>query len=442
MKTPDFWPTLPVVVQYGESPRFDLPASEDNVVAALKQSGRVCSINLVITHSLLQKISTISEPFLELEELVLLTRENAQLTLSRTFRWGPRLRTLHSTRVAFASFPQLLLASRDLVDLRLHEIPVGYFLPEEFVNALSGMTELRSLSLHFLSRPRNDFGLPGKRIALPALAYLTYRGSSYYLDNLVARIDTPCLGDIDITFFDQSSMDVSQLGQFIERIEILKSLSQADVQISERAISIRFLQPRTPTSLGLQILCEQLDGQLFSMGQICNHFSPFLFRVKDLRVSSTRASSGYDINGRRWLELIAPFGGAEDFRVAGELTTAILRALSQVDGEHTTTLPSLRNLCVPELWLAHGPLWDAAQLFVTSRWPPSSSVLHSVLSPTIFPVVIGGEGMSGQRQQYFCAFCNISFTERQSLSRHNGDEHMPLNSMFILQRLQMAIGTR
>jgi len=432
--TPDFWPTLPVVVQYGGSPRLH-PEAKDNVVAALKQSGRVCSINLVITRSLLESLSTISDPFLELEELVLLSQENTQLTpwltLPSTFRWGPRLRTLHSTRVAFSSFPQLLLPSRDLVDLRLHQIPVvGYFSPEEFANALSGMTQLRSLSLDFLYRPpHNDFGFPspsGQLIFLPALTLFEYRGTSKYLDSLVAKIYAPYLGDVDITFLGQITVDSSQLGQFIERIEILKSHSQADVLISELAISFRLLRPGASTSLVLQISCERLDRQLFLMGQICNHFSPFLFRVKDLCVSSTRPSSRQDdIDGRRWLELIASFGGAEDFRVTGELATDMLCALSLVDGEHTTTiLPSLRNLCVPELSLAHGPLWDAAQSFINSRWLRSSHVVQAVLSSTIFPALCGDEGLSGQPRQYFCTLCNMSFTERQSLDRHKGDWHM------------------
>ena len=162
LKTPDCWPTLPVVVQYGGSPRLGLLASEaeDNVVAALKQSGRICSINLVITRSLLERFSTISEPFSELEELVLLSQKDVQLTLPNTFRWGSRLRTLYLTRIAFPSFPQIVLPSKGLVDL--YEIPIlGYFFPEQFADALSGITQLRSLSLHFLSRPpRNDFGLP------------------------------------------------------------------------------------------------------------------------------------------------------------------------------------------------------------------------------------------------------------------------------------------
>ena len=434
-KTPDCWPALPVVVHYEGSPRLGLsvPKAEDNVVAALQQSGRVSSINLIITRSLLNKLFTISEPFLELEELDLLSQENVQLTLPSTFRWGPRLRSLHLTRIAFPSFPQLLFPSQELVDLQLHEIPgVGYFSPEEFANALSGMTQLRSLSLHFLFPPRRGnfhLGSPslaGRRIALPALAFLKYRGTSKYLDNLVARIDAPCLGDIDITFFSQPAVDASQLGQFIERIEILKSLSRADVLITGRAISICLSQPRAPTSLGLQILCEQLDRRLSLMGQICNHFSPFLFRVKDLRISSIRPSSRQpedDVEGRQWLEFIGAFGDAKDIRVTGELATDILCALRTVDGEHTNILPSLRNLCVPELSSAHGPLWEAAKSFIASRWP-SGCTAHAVQSSTTLITLCGDERMSGLPQQYFCTFCSVSFTERQSLDRHNCDCHM------------------
>ena len=59
--------------------------------------------------------------------------------------------------------------------------------------------------------------------------------------------------------------------------------------------------------------------------------------------------------------------------MAGELATDMLCALTPVDREHTTVLPSLLNLCVPELLLADGPLWEAAQSFITSQWPPSTS---------------------------------------------------------------------
>jgi hypothetical protein len=208
LKTLDCWPVLPIAVQYGGLPNLDPPASEDddNIIAALKQSGRVSCINLTVTSSLLEKLSVISEPFSALEELALLSRYSWRLYLPNTFRWGSRLRTIRLTKIAFPSFPQLLSPCQDLVDLQLHEIPsVGYLPPEAFANALSGMTQLRSLSFHF-NYLQNHLSLPpspGDHMLLPSPTCLKYRGYSEYLDNFVARIDAPRLEDIDLTFFSQ-----------------------------------------------------------------------------------------------------------------------------------------------------------------------------------------------------------------------------------------------
>ena len=131
-ETLDCWPALPIVVHYGGSSTLDPPASEDehNVVAALKQSHRVSSISLTITGSLLEKFFAIEEPFLELEELDLLSRDSVQMTLPSIFRWGPRLRSLHLTRIAIPALSQLS-SSTDLVYLQLNEIPsAGYVSPE------------------------------------------------------------------------------------------------------------------------------------------------------------------------------------------------------------------------------------------------------------------------------------------------------------------------
>ncbi|KAI9455576.1 hypothetical protein BJY52DRAFT_1417429 [Lactarius psammicola] len=376
LKTLDCWLPLPLVVDYGGSPVLSPPAPEDeeNIMAALKQSNHVCSISLTFTNSLLEKVSTISEPFSELEELVLFSRDNVRLTLPSTFRWGTHLRTLHSTRIVIPALPQLLSPSTDLVDLQLHEIPnVGYFSPDAFANALSSMTQLQTLSLHFLSLPprRNYLGLPpqsGERVVLPALTCLKYRGTSKYLDSLVARIDAPRLGDIDITFFNQPTMDASQLGRFIERIEMQTPLNQADVQTSAHAISISFTNSSTSTSLQLQITCKQLDWQLSAVAQVCDQFSPFLFRIRNLGIYTTQSSSGQDdVDGEQWLELLRAFGGAKDLRVAGELSTNILCALRPVDRGNVTVLPSLRRLRVVGPMAVHGPEWDTLLSFINSR---------------------------------------------------------------------------
>lgn len=400
------------------------PAPEDqwNIMAALKQSDRVVSISLTVTNWLLEGLSTISEPFSKLEELALLSRGDLQLTLPSAFRWDPRLRTLRLTSIAIPSLPQLLSHLKGLVDLRLHEIPhVGYFSPYAFANALSEMTQLETLSLHFLSLPprRSFVSLPpqsGERVVLPYLTSFTYRGTSKYLDNLVSRTDAPRLEHIDIRYFFQPTMDASQLGRFIERIEVQTSLSQADIITSANNISLSFSkpgqEPEARPSLVLQISCEQLDWQLPSMAQICNQFSPFLSRVRDLRIDSTQSLSGRgDVDCEQWAELIRAFGGAVVFRAAGAHVMDILRSLGLAAGE-PKLLPALRVLHVPELTPEHVALKKTVQSFATSRRLSGHPV--EVNPPLI-------------RRNFWCRSCNVDFAQKQGLNRHNKDRHSPRN---------------
>jgi hypothetical protein len=380
LKALNCWPTLPIVILYGGGgSSLDPPASEDddNIIAALKQSTRVSSISLTTTSSIIEKLPTHFEPFSELEELALLSQDTMELSLPSSFRWGPRLRTLQTTRVAFPSFPQLLLPSRDLVDLQLCEIPsVGYFSPEAFANALSGMTDLRNLSLHFLSFPprRKFLRLPPpsvERTVLPALTRLKYRGTSKYLDSFVARIDAPHLEGIDIVFFYQPTIDASQLGRFIERIEVQTPLCQADIETSAHAISISFTNSSTATPLRLQISCKQLDWQLSCMAQVCDQCSPFLFRVEELRINTSRSSIGQDdVAGEQWVDFVRSFGGARDIWMANELTTDILRALGRADERHMTVLPALCHLRVENpkaIMIEPSSIWDDSMLFFKMR---------------------------------------------------------------------------
>jgi hypothetical protein len=375
LETLDYWPPLPLVVNYGACHRPPAPEDEDNIMAALWHTDRVYSISCTVSSSLLRKLSTIFKPFLELEELNLLSEDNMQLTIPSGFWWGHRLRTLHLTRVAFPSLPQLLLPSQNLVDIQLGEIPdVGYFSPEEFAKALCGMTQLQTLSLHFLSLPPRQKYLslppsPRDRVVLPALTRIKYRGTSKFLDILVARIEAPRLGDIDITFFSQPTLDASQLGLFISRIESWRPPSRAVILSSPGAISITFTQPEVlSTRLGLQISCKQLDWQLSSISQICVHFSSFLSGVENLGIETAGPSSvPGDMADEQWLRLFRAFGRAKDFRVASELATDISRVLCLTDEGHEIVLPSLRNLYVLQPVSTGGPLWDSVESLVTLR---------------------------------------------------------------------------
>ena len=404
------WPALPITIQYGGAPNLDppVPEDDDNIISALKHSGRVSSIRLTVTTSLREKLSAISEPFTELEDFVLSSQDNQPLTLPNSSHLGPRLRTVYLTGIAIPSFPQLLSPSQFLVDIQLHEIPItGYFSPEAFANALSGTTQVRSLTLHFLSLPpsRKYLGSPPppeERVVLPAITCFKYRGTSKYLDSFVARIDAPSLCEINITFFYQPTMDALQLGRFIERVEMHTSLVQADVEASADAISISFTDSSASTPFRLQILCKQLDWQVSCMGQVCDRISPFLSGVIILEINMAQPLGGRDGgNGEQWPDLLCSFkfSGAKSFWVASELTTDILCALHPANEVDPTLLPSLRHLRVQKPIEMDGPSWDSLQSFITSRW-------------------ISGRPVEFKAPSYQCHICHGSSEEQHGLKRH------------------------
>ena len=317
-KNLDCWPALPIVVQYGGFPALGPPTTpedEDNIMAALKQSDRVISISLTITTSLLEKLFTIEGAFLQLQNLVLLSRDGVPLAMPRAFRWGHHLRRLHSTGIAFPSLLQPLYSSSssNIIDLRLHDA----FLPWEFSpvilkDVLSEMTRLRSLSLHFGSTTDYHFPLPpyGECVVLRVLTRLTYRGSMAYLEGIVSIIDAPSLEDIEITS-DNPFLTLPKFKKFIDWIE-MRTHCGAHILSPETTISLSFTQPGAPTRLKLQALRKPIRMEISSMAHICLDLSPLIFKKwRDLRISTTRPSGWMDSSrhGRELFELLNKFTG-------------------------------------------------------------------------------------------------------------------------------------
>ena len=385
LKALDYWPTQPIVVNFGGSSAFDPPApeDEDNITAALKKSARVVSITIAVTSSLLGKLSAIEGPFSKLENLVLMSRlgDSVQLTLPSSFRCGPRLRRLHLTGIVFPALLQCISSSRNLVDLQLHPLEIfhtkegllGELSPEVFANALSGTPQLQSLSLHFPSAtyaiyPRYRVG---ERVLLPALSRLSLRGISGNLDGFVARIDTPGLRDIKITFLDERIFDVPKLRHFIDRLEIQKSHRQADILSSKRGISISLTQPGDTSCLSLHVLCKKLFWQPFIMAHLCTYLSAFLLRVEDLRINTTRRSSRQDDpdrNREQWFGIFREFGSVKWFHAGGGYSTSVVRALQLSDERCEPVLPTLRKLCIQEPEPRPSPLREAIVSFIHSCW--------------------------------------------------------------------------
>ena len=373
LKYLDCWPTIPIVIQYGGSSELVplAPEDEENILAALNQSDRISSIHLTVTNLLLEKLSAVERPVPNLEDLALLTQDSLQQTLpNHTFGWGTRLRRLHLTRIAYFALPQLLYSSKNIVDLQLHEVLSPWLSsPESLTDALSGMAQLQSLSLHFL--PTTDhigISLPSrKRVVLPALNRFDFRGAIEYLEDLVAGIDVPYLGDIQVTFLSKTISNFSKLREFVDRIVVHKAPHRVDILSSEHAISISLMQPEVPTCLKLQLFCVPLAGQVSSINQICIQFSALLLDVEDLHIISTRQSSWHDsYYNEQWLKLLGSFTGVKWFHVSRNLSTDIVRALNEAEG-HTTVLPAMHKLYILRIGPRRAPLSEAEVSFMTSR---------------------------------------------------------------------------
>ena len=389
-KSLDCWPALPIVVQYGGSLELDPPDREDeeNIMAALKQSDRVISINLTVTTPLQAMLSRMESPFSKLKDLILLSQDGVRyLTQPRPFRsgyWGTRLRSLHLTRITSLELPELLYSSRDLVDLRLHEVlyPSNFSI-EVLANAFSRMTQLRSLSLHILPSSNNHFLMffpPRKRVSLPSLTHFDFQGITDFLKGLVAGIDAPRLGDIEVTCVNESisDSDLSVLFEFIDRIKMHKLPRRADILSSEHDITISLTQPGVHTCLRLRILCESLTVQLSSMAQICAQFSALLLNVEDLRINVKRLLRQGGPYNESCLETVNLFRGGRWLRVSRILSSDVVNSLlpqHSTDGRRESVLHTLHVL-QPEP--CHASLREAIVLLMTPWRLPRRPFGHPI----------------------------------------------------------------
>jgi hypothetical protein len=242
----DVWPALPIFVQQvyqrvslletGDDVDNYLstlgPDRIDNIIAALEHHDRVCEIELYwFPDWLLEQVWKVMwKPFPALTDFRLYSDTAEVVPGSFLGGSAPSLRTLTLQNVSFPALPKLLLSATDLRSLELLISPYPeYVSPHDMVACLSVMTRLNQLVLEFSSSPPTwqwETSIPPPsltRAILPALTSLRFRGTSRYLENLVAKIDTPLLVNLSITFFSQhKAFNTPQLRNFISRTNQLQ----------------------------------------------------------------------------------------------------------------------------------------------------------------------------------------------------------------------------
>ncbi|KAH9980488.1 hypothetical protein BJV74DRAFT_103270 [Russula compacta] len=390
----DVWPSFPIVVTntfHHNIPKL-VCSGGDNLIDALNHHDVVCHVNLRNLGRLWQKLAlaaVMQEPFPELTHMELRSDGKMALVLPDAFLGGsaPRLRTLRLDCIPFPALPNLLLSARHLVKLRLWRIPKnGYVSPEAMVVCLSALTSLGSLTIGFQSprsRPDNDTTnrRPPRltRAALPALTEFSFYGASEYIDDLAARIDTPLLQCLHLSFFNQLIFDLPRLAQFVGRAENFALLDRSKVVFGRDGVEMIFDSPvgHRELWLSLRVACRELDWQISSMAQLCSLPSRHLCHVDELRIhghgihssgpgihSSWQSEWHEDLDPTQWLELFHPFIALQSLHVSGNLGELVASALQELRGESTTeVLPALRSL----FFEASRCVWKPIEGFLAMR---------------------------------------------------------------------------
>jgi hypothetical protein len=388
----NIWPALPLDIQFRNIRRdiCNLGATFDDFIAALEHHDRIHRIHILgLPSSLFDLVATmVQEPLPVLKSLSLWSKDRA-LRVPDTFLNGsaPSMRHLSLMDVSFPSLPKLLLSTSDLTSLQLWKIPnTGYISPEVMAACLSTLTQLETLLIKFESpsphpKRRSRPPPPLTRTFLSALTRFEFRGVSEWLEVLAARIEVPLLHLVVITFFNQLVFDIPQISRFVGHPELpkLPGLSLR-LRPHENTAHILFSWPRAMPfeycHFSLEILCNRLDWQVFSIAQICTHILPLCSGVEWLNIGYDYWSDKDppplgirldDMEPARWLELFHSFTSVQRLVISAQLEHFIAAALQGFTGEEAAeVLPTLHKLFI------QGPTTDRAtqqaiRSFVTAR---------------------------------------------------------------------------
>ena len=373
--TLDIWPALPLIIRGSANPE-----ELDNIIAVLERNDRVCDISIdfsdshfgdawtVMHHDVMQK------PFPVLERLGLsasgMTPDIPDSILGGS---APHLIALALDGFPFPGIPKLLMSTTHLMHLSLtnYSSSRGYISPEAIVNVLSTLTSLRSLSLGFSSsenRP-DQHPSPLTRPVIPFLRLLKFNGVSGYLEDLLARFDTPRLSTIYIILPYQIVFDTQTI-QFIRRTRSLGPLEEARL-VFRNADAEVCLSSRTSgfEQIRVGIPFEGLDWQISSV-RLFIFSLPLLSKLKDLYIFEETYSPPHwkdKIENVQWLELLCPFITVKNLYLSEKFAPRIVSALQELVGDRARqVLPALQNLFL-EGTQPSGPVQESIAKFISTR---------------------------------------------------------------------------
>ena len=370
---------LPLVIACSDRTKTTIRNGEDNIHLGLQQHDRVRRVFLRAPSSSLRMwLEPMNKHFPRLRGLSLFstTTEETSLVLPELLQ-APDLHHLSLHGVGLPKGLSLLSSMIGLSTLSLTHIRGScYFPPGHLVTQLRGLPYLEELSIGFaipipqLPLPSSEEKLlpsPTLPVALPTLKRLTFRGEDDYLDNLIARIDTPLLEKLSLTLLYDIAFTLVNLTEFIHRTKGIGCLV-ARVILNEDGASLDTsnYEAQDIGKLSLYVNCESLDWKIDSATQVCSALDKVLSSVEeltlDLDVEEMPSDWENTRDDKQWHELLLPFIGVKKLHIGPSLTLELSRALESLT--EGLVLPELKELEVPrEIDL----LTDAFSTFMKTR---------------------------------------------------------------------------
>ncbi|KAI9510342.1 hypothetical protein F5148DRAFT_1282039 [Russula earlei] len=311
----------------------------------------------------LQKfIVAINDEFPLLEFLYVGTeaKNDMSLVLSTSFR-APRLRHLVLHHFALPIGSPLLMAPVSLVTLsflRIH--PSTSFRPIDLLRRLSLMPQLETLGILFHSFvPDSDIVRelldPSTMVhaTLPNLRWFGFGGASAYLDALLPRITTPLLEKLQLRFADELIFSVSRLLPYMSTAKNLKLIS-ADVYFDASGVDVKVYpcEGAKIYSFWLDVACEDIDFQVYSIAEVLDDLSPIFSAVEHLTLASANNNLSPDLydefDRSQWRKLLRSFSKVKVLLIGDELVGEVSRCLRSKEEElPLELLPELKELSYP-----------------------------------------------------------------------------------------------
>jgi hypothetical protein len=381
-------PHLPLTIDYHTSDHGrEMLTAEDElgIFLALSYRDRVRHIYFWMLPNVGKFVSVMDDQFPILERMYIHS-QTEEVVLPVTFQ-APNLRNLTLWPASLPIGSPLLTTTAGLVALMLSDIPASaYFPPSYLLARLSLLPQLEKLSVGF-KFPITNRDVEGPlhqtpdMTTLANLRWFVFYGESAYLDDIVAWITAPSLNFLHLEFFNQLSVTVPRLLQFMQTSASLR-FSVVELTLDEDSVYVNADPLRVISPLDLRIVCDHLESQVASAVQIFDTLSPLLSAVEQVTLNYERHYDSSEwhsnIDRRQWRELFRPFINAKSICVRGTPVGEILRPLLSQDGEPPLEL--LPNLEEVE-YSRGGDAQDVLTAFVDERQVAGYPVNLNLVDP-------------------------------------------------------------